>query len=349
MCVNIFHKMKKTLFIITLMVFSTTLATGQNHDFLKMVEYGIKAPSGHNTQPWKFKLNENSIEIYPNFSKELPVVDENHRELYISLGCAVENICIAANKLGYSSKFEIIEQDSFSFIRVELQKSDVDKNPLFAQIDMRQTNRNTYNSKVIHTSVIDKLKKVNCEKSVSIYLYQKGGDDFSKLCELIYKGNEILYTNQKFKIELLDWMRFNSKHIQTKKDGLAYDVLGVPSMPKWLGKPLVKSFLTPKAQNKTEKKKLNSSSHLVLIATQENTVENWILAGITLERFFLKCTELGISLAFSNQPCEVSVVADEVRKEIDINDYYPMLLMRIGYAEPMPYSTRKELNDVIIE
>jgi len=47
----------------------------QNPDFLFMVEYAIKAPSGHNTQPWLFRINENSIEIHPNFDRALPVVD----------------------------------------------------------------------------------------------------------------------------------------------------------------------------------------------------------------------------------------------------------------------------------
>ncbi len=331
------------------MISSTILASGQNPDFLKMVEYGIKAPSGHNTQPWKFKLSENSIDVYPNLSKELPVVDGNHRELFISLGCAVENICIASNEFGYSYQTEIIKQDSLSFIRIELQKSEVAKNSLFTQIDKRQTNRHVYKSETIKTNTIDELKKVNIKKPVSIYFYQKGGNDFSKLCEYIYHGNEILYTNNDFKIELLDWIRFNSRHVQQERDGLAYNVLGSPSLHKWIGRLIVKSFLTPKSQNKTEKKNLNSSSHLVLIATQDNTVENWIVAGIALERFLLKCTELGIAVAFSNQPCEVNTLSDEVRKNISIYNNYPMLLMRIGYADPMPYSARKELKDVIIE
>lgn len=46
----------------------------QNPDFLFMVEYAIKAPSGHNTQPWLFRINENNIEIHPNFDRALPVV-----------------------------------------------------------------------------------------------------------------------------------------------------------------------------------------------------------------------------------------------------------------------------------
>lgn len=166
------------------MVLSTILANGQNPDFLKIIEYGIKAPSGHNTQPWKFRLNETSIDVYPNFSKELPVIDLNHRELYISLGCAVENICIASNEFGYSYQTEIIKQDSFSFIRIELQKSDVDKNPLFDQIDKRQTNRSVYKSKSIQTNAIDELKKLNIKKTVSIYFYPKGGVIFQSFANL---------------------------------------------------------------------------------------------------------------------------------------------------------------------
>lgn len=331
------------------MTLSTILVNGQNQDLLKMLEYGVKAPSGHNTQPWKFKLNENRIEVYPNLSKELPVIDSLHRELYISLGCAVENICIAANELGFDYKTEILNQNSLSFIRIQLKKADVKKNPLFAQIDKRQTNRSIYKSRIISTDTISKLKNLKSESSVSLHFFKKGQNDFTKLCELIYKGNEMLFTNNDFKNELLVWMRFNFRHVQKEKDGLAYNVLGLPALPKWLGKPLVKSFLTPKSQNKVEREKLSSSSHLVLITTKENTIENWILAGIALERFFLKCTELGIALAFSNQPCEVKSLADEVRVKIALDNEYPMLLMRIGYADPMPYSVRKELKEVMIE
>lgn len=321
---------------------------GQNPDFLKMLECGIKAPSGHNTQPWKFEIKENSIEVHPNFDKELRVIDSNHRELFISLGCAVTNICITANHLGYSYKKEIITQKNETFIRIELKKEKVNKNPLFVQISKRQTNRNIYNAKIIPTDRIDQLKQLNITHPVAIYFYQNGEQEFSKLSDFIYEGNEILFRNQAFKEELLDWIRFNPKDVQKNKDGLAYNVLGSPSLPKWLGKTIVRSFLKPKSQNKVETKKLCSSSHLVLLTTAGNKPEDWILAGEALEFFFLKCTELGISVAFSNQPCEIPRLSSQLRKQIEINDHYPMLLMRIGYAEPMPYSVRKNLEELIL-
>ncbi len=91
----------------------------QNSDYLFMIENACKAPSGHNTQPWLFKIREAEIDIYPDFSKELPVVDHNHRELFVSLGCAVENLCVAAREKGYHTEVKVIKD---SFIRVLLTK-----------------------------------------------------------------------------------------------------------------------------------------------------------------------------------------------------------------------------------
>lgn len=81
----------------------------QNSDYLKMIEAAIKAPSGHNSQPWLFQLKDSAINILPNMEEILPVVDKSNRELFISLGAAAENLCIEALALGYNSNVEIDE------------------------------------------------------------------------------------------------------------------------------------------------------------------------------------------------------------------------------------------------
>ena len=59
-------------------------------DFIQIASYASKAPSGHNTQPWKFHITDGTITVLPNLEVALPVVDRSNRELFISLGCAVE-------------------------------------------------------------------------------------------------------------------------------------------------------------------------------------------------------------------------------------------------------------------
>ena len=63
-------------------------------DFIYMMEQAVKAPSGHNTQPWLFRVQKDRIQILPDMSKSLPAVDPDNRELFISLGCATENLAL---------------------------------------------------------------------------------------------------------------------------------------------------------------------------------------------------------------------------------------------------------------
>ena len=65
----------------------------------EIVRFSTMAPSGHNTQPWLFLIDDNRITVYPDYSKRLPVVDPDDHALFISLGCALENLIIAAKHL----------------------------------------------------------------------------------------------------------------------------------------------------------------------------------------------------------------------------------------------------------
>jgi hypothetical protein len=55
------------------------------------------APSGHNTQPWAFYLNNNNhLTLHVDPARELPEVDAQRRETLLSLGCFLETLRLAA-------------------------------------------------------------------------------------------------------------------------------------------------------------------------------------------------------------------------------------------------------------
>ena len=139
----------------------TNQLNAQRADLLFMVEHAIKAPSGHNTQPWKFKINEHSVDIYPDYGKALPVVDPDNRELFVSLGCATENLCIAATIKGYRSEVSVAAD---GLIHIDLQRdTTITPSPLFPQIAMRQTNRNVYDGRIIPVDSICELQATEKE------------------------------------------------------------------------------------------------------------------------------------------------------------------------------------------
>ena len=81
-----------------------------------IIRYATLAANGHNAQPWKFALRPGAIEIHPDYSRRLAAVDPADRELWISLGCALENLLIASRAMGYAAV--VTYPDALDFIRI---------------------------------------------------------------------------------------------------------------------------------------------------------------------------------------------------------------------------------------
>ncbi len=201
-----------------------------NFEFL--VAQAVKAPSGHNTQPWKFRQSESAVEIHPDFDRRLPVVDPDDRELFVSLGCAAENLCLAAQAKGYKS---VVSVGDTGIVTVSLmEEADVKLNPLFNQIDARQTNRSVYTGEEIALDALRKLQSVCSERGISVHYYAHRTKQFNDIEQYVLQGNTYQMQNKAFKAELKSWMRFNKKHQDQTLDGLSYAVFGAPNVPRWM-------------------------------------------------------------------------------------------------------------------
>ena len=316
-------------------------------DFPAIVECATRAPSGHNTQPWLFTFNADAITISPDFRKRLPVVDPADRELFISLGCAAENLRIAASHYGYASTTAVNPTGAITVSLTPTPSARLD--PLFAQIPRRQTNRALYDGRVIPQALLDDILASATSDGVHLRVWDKNAPPFAQLAELVMAGNRAQLGNDAFKRELLSWIRFNKAHSERTLDGLSYAVMGAPNLPAWITKPIIQLALNAKAQNKADGKKIASASHLLLLTTDDDSIPAWIAAGGALQRLLLLLTEQGIASAWLNQPCEVAELRERLARELALGGEHPQLLLRLGYAAPLPYAKRKPVAAVIQE
>ena len=314
-----------------------------NFEFL--VAQAVKAPSGHNTQPWKFRQNESAVEIYPDFDRRLPVVDPDDRELFVSLGCAVENLCLAAQTKGYKSAVSVGDTGVVTVSLAE--EAGVKPSPLFNQIDVRQTNRSVYTGEEIALDALRKLQSVCSEKGISVHYYARQTKQFNDIEQYVFQGNTNQMQKEAFKAELKIWMRFNKKHQDQTLDGLSYAVFGAPNVPRWMAEPIMSMAINAKTQNKADREKIASASHLVLFTTRENSRREWVDLGRTLQRFLLTAAELGVAHAYLNQPNEEAEIASEMTRTLGLAGEYPTILLRIGYGKQQAYSKRRPVGDVI--
>ena len=165
---------------------------------------------------------------------------------------------------------------------------------------------------------------------------------------MVYAGNRLQMKNEAFKTELKKWMRYNKPHQDKTRDGLSYAVFGAPNVPLFIAKWAMSNAINEKTQNKSDRKKIASSSHFVLFTTKDDTIEQWIELGRTLERVLLRSTEMGISHAYLNQPNEEKQLAKEMAQQLQIPHEYPTILIRLGYGKRMPYSLRRDYRTCVL-
>jgi len=316
-------------------------------ELASLIHYAIQAPSGHNTQPWKFKIDENSIIIFPDYSRSLPVVDSDNHALFISLGCALENLVIAANYKGYKVNVEFNFNENGEFIKVTFAANQTSNNStLFDAIEKRQVTRNKYLEKQIPEPDLQKLVHATKQVGVDVKVLHK--NEFEEIFPLIEEGNLLQFSNKNFKHELMSWIRYNDKQAKETNDGLRGVSMGYPSAPAWIGKLFFKLFDSPEKEAGAAVDMVKSSSLLLLFIASENNKENWINIGRSYQRTALVATALGISHAHVNMPCEEISVRKKLKEKFGFVNEEPLLLIRLGYSEALPKSFRRPAEEVLI-
>ena len=316
---------------------------GMPQQLVEMIRYATLAANGHNTQPWKFAVRQDAIEIHADTSRHLPVVDPENRELWISLGCALENLLLAARAAGYAPA--IAYPNGADLIRVQLTPDTPQAGPLFDAIPLRQTTRSVYDGRPVPSADLDTLQSLPLEPGVSLRFLSTSAEMETALAA-IHEGNLRQYADRAFVEELITWLRFNKKEALATLDGLYSRCSGNPTVPRWLGRMFVGST-KPQQQADADAEKFRSSAGAVVIATAADDKAAWVRTGQVYERLTLQMTALNIKSALLNQPIEVAELRPQFQTAIGL-DAAPQLLVRFGYADPLPRSLRRPVEQVLI-
>lgn len=310
----------------------------------ELVRYATLASNGHNTQPWKFAIQEHAIQIHPDYSRELKVVDPERRELWISLGCALENLLIAARASGFAT--QVTYPEAQAFIHVELTPDTPQSDPLYEAIPVRQNTRSEYDGQPIQTADLDRLQALPLEPGITLKFFTNP-DQIEMALDYVHQGNLSQYADPAFLDELISWLRFNKKEALSALDGLYSRCSGNPEVPRWLGQMFV-AGTKPQQQAEADARKLRSSPAAVVIASETEDQAAWVRAGQIYERLALKTTALHIKSAFLNQPIEVKEIRSQFQSAAGLGTARPQLLVRLGYAEALLKSLRRPLEEVMI-
>ena len=313
----------------------------------ELVRCATLAPSSHNTQCWKFALEDNgrSIAILPDLARRCPAVDPDDHHLFVSLGCATENLIHAA--LAHGLKGDARFDPASDAVRVLLEPTRAQSSSLFMAIPHRQSTRGDYDGKPLSSEELALLERAGSSDQVRMLLLT-GRSAMEKTLEYVVQGNIAQVADRAFVQELKAWIRFNGAAAVRTRDGLYSVATGNPNIPAWIGDLLFGWLFTAKGENDKAAPQVRSSAGMAVFVGQAADKTHWVEVGRCYERFALQATALGIRNALLNQPIEVRALRPQFAAAIGLADQRPDLVARFGRGPTMPSSLRRPIQAVMV-
>ena len=288
-----------------------------NEGALALVRAAILAASPHNTQPWLFKVTNSWIELYLDTNRNVGALDPYLREEHIGMGCALENLLLAAPANGYAARLTLIpgklepippDPKLKLVARVELAAGKREESELFDAIPRRHTNRAAYNSQIpIPPQFLDTLsRQVSDEADAKIFLFGTESDR-KKIAEISSAANTELYSDANVESGSDRWIRINWRSVQQYRDGLTVDAFGLPPIATAVAKTMPPWMLRWAASREPKNAYANlmlSAPLIGIIAVRDRYDQaNCLRAGRLWQRAHLLATARGLA----GRPCNEAV------------------------------------------
>jgi nitroreductase len=309
----------------------------------ELVRHATLAPSGHNTQPWRFRLRDGGIDITPDFARRTPVVDPDDHHLFIGLGAAAENLAVAAAASGTPGDWRF--DPSTATIAFRYAPGRIGEPALFTAIPRRRSSRTDYDGKRISRS--DQAALIAATKVPGVDIILLEGSALSTARDLVLSGNTVQMADVAFVRELKSWIRFNPERALATGDGLFSAASGSPVLPDWLGSAMFDRAFKAAGENDKYARQLRSTPLIAVFSGAEADPAHWTEVGRAAQRFALQATALGLSHAFMNQPVEVAALRPALAALAGLAGRRPDLMMRVGHGPTLPFSPRRPVAVVL--
>lgn len=309
-----------------------------------LVGFAILAPSSHNSQPWKFKIENNSLYVLAEPERKLPVADPNERLMHIAMGCAIENICIAAHYYGLKPEVAYFPEDGpGAAARFVFHASDSppshDEHHLIFSIPKRRTNRSAYADRLPPEPLLKHFNNFSGDDIRIDIVTDKTHKD--KIADILIAFREKLFSNAAFRKELAGYKRNNFTNSGLGMPGFT---MGLNNIVSLVAPFIIRYFNVMRFIKQNELRLLKEETPaFVIISTKNNTKRDWLNAGRLFERMILEAEQEGVQTAVSAIPTGT----DALQRAVG-TPYFPQIFFRIGYSNNRPGHSPRLLYQKVI-
>ena len=279
---------------------------------LPLLRAATLAPSPHNAQAWLFEVGRRHVDLHVDRSRNTGAIDPFHREMYVGLGAALENLLVAARANGFAPTVSLmpVGDDAAHAARVELTSAAPVRSPLYDQIPRRHTNRYPYVvGRDVPMQALSAMSRVATAgvPEARLLWFTKDGDR-AHIGELLVAATEEIVGDADQSSSDFEWFRQDWDELQRRRDGITLDAAGLPDLTATLGKLLPPQ--SPKATGESwlkstrERHTKTAAAYGVVAVRDVRANRERLQGGRVLERAHLWATGHGLALHHMNQLTE---------------------------------------------
>jgi hypothetical protein len=324
----------------------------------QVVAAATRAPSIHNTQPWRFVAAPDRLDVYLDTERALPVLDPTGRQQIISCGSAIEFAVVALAAAGHAAEVDLLPDDAdpdrLATVRVTAPReaSDEDRG-LAAAIDRRHTVRAAFQPRAVPDGLVDRLQLEAASFGAWFKPIARSEEEVATVF-LIARAEEMEQSDPAYLAELDSWMRTDPGAV----DGVPVEA--VPSddpqtrPSNWLIRDFVvgqrgEQQLFRAADDPDAPPPDVERPTVVLMGTDDDDPYAWLLAGRALGRVLLRATAEGVAASPLTQALDWPATRSRMQSRLSLVGH-PQMLLRMGYppdTSGQAVSGRRPVADVL--
>jgi nitroreductase len=323
-------------------------------DWTEVVAAATRAPSIHNTQPWRFAAGADRLEVHLDRQRSLPVLDPTHRQQVISCGAAVEFAVVALRAAGHDVAVDVApdpgDPDHLATVRVQGDRQpDADDQALAAAVPQRHTTRAPFLPEEVPVELIDRAQAEAGRYGVWVEDVSRADAELVTVF-LLDRAEEAERRDPAYRAELESWLR---------TDPAAADGVPVSAVPEddpaarpsnWL----IRDFLVgqrtvqrPAVVADDDPAPAVERPAVLLLGTMGDDRAAWVQAGRALGRVLLRLTAAGLAASPLTQALDWPATRTRLQVELSLVGH-PQMLVRLGRPSTSPTATgRRPVSEVL--
>ncbi len=315
-----------------------------DHDTIHTaLSLATRAPSIHNSQPWRWRVGTQSLHLYADPDRHLPNTDPDSRDLLLSCGASLHHAVVALAALGWQAKVHRLpnpaEPEHLAAFEVYRQPASELDVTLAAAIPRRRTDRRLYNSWNVPDADVALMGARAARAGVMLRQVALLPNLQHLVAQAVWQHS----TDHDYLTELSMW------------SGRYGSLAGVPARNTPPSDPTAaipgRLFAGPALAQPSDALSEDDAATLLALGTKDDSPLARLRAGEATSLMLLTATALGLASCPVTEPLEIAETREAVKEDVFGDSGFPQMLLRIGWApvnaDPLPSTPRRPLYEVV--